>query len=70
MMEGNACKNSLGSRIFELPEYRQFSACRFALSARNYYKIIKVARTIADLTGEREIAALHVAEAFQYRPKE
>lgn len=40
------------------------------LSARSYHKIIKIARTIADLAQEREIAVTHVAEALQYRPKE
>lgn len=40
------------------------------LSARTYYRSVKVARTIADLSGEKEIAVTHIAEALQYRPKE
>lgn len=40
------------------------------LSARTYYRTIKVARTIADLSGEKEICVTHIAEALQYRPKE
>lgn len=40
------------------------------LSARSYYKVIKVARTIADLGEDREILPSHLAEALQYRPKE
>ena len=40
------------------------------LSARSYYRIIKVARTIADLSGEKEIISTHIAEALQYRPRE
>jgi magnesium chelatase family protein len=37
------------------------------LSARAYYKVLKVARTIADLGGAEVITAIHVAEAISYR---
>ena len=40
------------------------------LSARSYHRVLKLARTIADLTGEAEITPAHLAEALQYRPKE
>ena len=42
----------------------------FGLTARSYDRILKVARTIADLDGCRQITADHVAEAIQYRTVE
>lgn len=43
---------------------------KLGLSARMYFKTIKVARTIADLEGSENIKSSHVAEALQYRAKE
>lgn len=40
---------------------------RLGLSARAYTRIIKIARTIADLSGERHILPAHLAEAAAYR---
>ena len=40
---------------------------RLGLSARAYHRILKIARTIADLEGAADLAAKHVSEAIQYR---
>lgn len=52
---------SAGERLLEL------AINRLGLSARAYTRILKVARTIADLEGADRIQAHHVSEAIQYR---
>jgi magnesium chelatase family protein len=43
------------------------AAERFNLSARAYHRVLKVARTLADLAGVEKVARPHIAEALSYR---
>jgi len=43
------------------------AADRFGLSARAYHRVLKVARTLADLAGAEKVARPHIAEALSYR---
>ncbi len=43
---------------------------RFQLTTRSFFKVLKVARTIADLEHQNKIGDVHITEALQYRPKE
>lgn len=42
---------------------------QLGMSARSYHRILKLARTIADIEGAANIATHHLAEAIQYRPR-
>ncbi|MCX6722189.1 MAG: YifB family Mg chelatase-like AAA ATPase [Candidatus Staskawiczbacteria bacterium] len=53
----------------EVEEILRQASLKFQLSARSYMKMIKVARTIADLEGADEVSISHMAEALQYKPK-
>ncbi len=55
----NECKSMLISAVSTM-----------SLTARSYFKVVKIARTIADLAQSKEISTIHIAEALQYRPKE
>ncbi len=39
------------------------------MSARGFHRVLKVARTIADLAGSTQIKTSHLAESLQYRPR-
>ena len=53
----------------ETKQLLKSAAEKLDLSARAYYRMIKLARTIADLEGSEQITKNHIAEALQYRPK-
>lgn len=74
-VSGTYCNAQMSSR--QLREYAlpdsggmkllDMAMKRFDLSARAYERILKVARTIADLDGTRDISSPHIAEAIGYR---
>ena len=67
---GSIASQDIDKHISLKPEVKAFlvsSAKKLDLSARSYFKIIKVARTIADIDGGQEIETKHIAEALSYR---
>jgi len=58
----NYCKLSEESEKLMRDAYK-----RLSMTARSYDRILRVARTIADLSGSEDIAPSHLAEAIQYR---
>ena len=48
----------------------QQAAARLDLSPRSYHRVIKLARTIADLEGNEKITEKNILEALSYRPKQ
>ena len=60
-VDRHCAPDAQGARMLEQ------AVSRLGFSARAYHRVLKVARTIADLAGERDLAAAHVAEAIQYR---
>ncbi len=70
-----ACNARMGSKELkaccqlteQTMELLKFAMSDLKLSARAYDRILKVARTIADLAGSEHIVADHVSEAIQFR---
>lgn len=53
----------------KLVDIVNMSAEKYNLSGRAHHRLLKVARTIADLEGAHEVGERHILEALQYRPK-
>lgn len=53
----------------EMKDLMKTAADKLSLSARSFHKVLKVARTIADLDSCKEIKKEHILEALQYRPR-
>jgi magnesium chelatase family protein len=51
----------------DVKDLLKISSSKLNLSPRSYHRLIKVARTIADLEGSEKIEVPHVLEALQYR---
>jgi len=75
MQRQDKANNALGTKEIETycqPDEAGLTLLKAAmtqlnLSARAYHRILKLARTIADMSGDAEIKSTHIAEAVQYR---
>jgi len=73
--DGIYCNAALNSKLIrkycvlsdEATTVLHMAVDRMGMSMRAYGRVLKVARTIADLAGEENIATNHIAEAIQYR---
>ena len=53
----------------ESEDFMKMVMARMNLSARVYDRLLKVARTIADLAGDERVVKKHLSEAVQYRDR-
>ena len=60
------CQAALGE---DVRSFLKLATTQLSLSARAFHRILKVARTIADISGCNEVSTAHVAEAVQYRQR-
>ena len=63
----NSDVKKYGCLLPETENILRLAAEKFDFSARSYFRLIKISRTIADLEESKDILPLHMAEALQYR---